>query len=216
MRGAVILFLALGLCTSASRAEAARLVRGNSVVWIGLNGNVAQLVGPALGHAVVTESPELGVHVAYSRFLSDAWTVAFSGGYAFGRRRFEYSASYPAPALAGTEEKFASRSFNVRIGGDRYAFINDDVAVYAGPGLLFWKGHAEYAGFGLGVDGTWADVTQIGFNGRMGLYARLTGRSGLFGHIGQVIARNSDDDTPGKNTWWSNHHEGSVGLAFDF
>lgn len=75
---------------------------------------------------------------------------------------------------------------------------------------------SERAGFGFGVDGTWANVTQIGFNGRLGLYARLAGRSALFGHIGQVIARNTDDDTPGTNTWWSNHHEGSVGVAFDF
>lgn len=216
MRSVVILFLALGMCLTTSRGEAARLAKGSSVVWIGLNGNVAQLVGPSFGRAVVTESSEMGVHLAYHRFLSDTWTAALSGGIGVGSRRFKYSTTYPNPSLAGTEEKFSSRSFNVRIGGDRYAFINDDVAVYAGPGLLFWRGHAEYEGFGLGVDGTWADVTQIGFNGRIGLYARLAGRSALFGHIGQVIARNTDDDTPGRNTWWSNHHEGSVGLALGF
>jgi hypothetical protein len=216
MRNAMILMLALGLCAMAGDVEAASLAKGSSVVWLGLNGNVAQLVGPATPHAVVTESPEFGVHVAYNHFLSDAWTLALSGGYDIGRRRFKYSDSYAIPSLAGTEEKFTSESFNVRVGGDRYAFINDNVALYAGPGLQFWKGHGKYEGFGLGVDGTWADVTQIGFNGRIGMYARFGGHSGLFGHIGQVIARNSDDDTPGKNTWWSNHHEGSVGLAFDF
>jgi len=35
-------------------------------------------------------------------------------------------------------------------------------------------------------------------------------------HIGQVIGTNSGKDANGKATWWSNHHEGSVGLAVDF
>lgn len=216
MRGGVMVALTLGTCLLAPHAGAERLTRGSSVVWIGLNGNQAQLVGFGLGHAVPIESPELGVHVAFNRFLSDTWTVALSGGFDAGSSNFKYASNYPNPTLAGTEEKFSSRSFNLRIGGDRYAFIDDDVAVYAGPGLMFWRGSARYEGFGLGVDGRWADVTQVGFNGRLGLYARLAGHSALFGHIGQVIARNTDDDTPGKNTWWTNHHEGSVGLAVDF
>ena len=216
MRGAVMVFLALAMGMSVSNAGAERLSKGSRVVWIGLNGNQAQLVGFGLGHAVPIESPELGVHVAFNRFMSDTWTVGLSGGFDAGSSTFKYASSYPDPSRAGTEEKFSSRSFNVRIGGDRYAFINDDVAVYAGPGLTFWRGSAKYEGFGLGVDGRWANVTQIGFNGRMGLYARLKGHTALFGHIGQVLARNTDDDTPGKNTWWTNHHEGSVGLAVDF
>ena len=134
--------------------------------------------------------------------------------YDVGSNKFDYSASSPLPNSG--HEKFTSSSFNVRIGGDRYAFLNDDVALYAGPGLLYWRGHAEYEGFGLGFDGRWPDVTQVGLNGRIGMYARLAGHSALFGHIGQVIARNSASDTPGDNTWWTNHFEGSVGLAVDF
>lgn len=216
MRNAVMVFMTLAMCLSSSPAGAGRLARGSSVVWIGLNGNQAQLVGFGLGNAEPIEESELGVHVAFSRFLSDTWAVALSGGFDAGSNTFKYASSYPNPTLAGTEEKFSSRSFNLRIGADRYAFINDDVAVYAGPGLMFWRGHARYEGFGLGLDGTWPDVNQIGFNGRLGLYARLSGRSGLFGHVGQVLARNTDDDSAGKNTWWTSHHEGSVGLAVDF
>ena len=215
MRGAVIGFLALAMGLSASNAGAERLSAGSTVVWIGLNGSQAQLVGFGFGHAVPMESPELGVHVAFNRFQSDNWTVAISGGFDVGSSVFKYAPGF-APPPAGAPEKFSSRSFNLRVGGDRYAFINDDVAVYAGPGLIFWRGHAKYEGFDLGVDGEWPDVTQFGFNGRMGLYARLRGHTALFGHIGQVIARNTDDDTQGKNTWWTNHHEGSVGLAVDF
>jgi len=216
MRGVVVLILMVGMCLSATPAGAERLSRGSSVVWIGLNGNQAQLVGFGFARGVPIERPALGVHVAFNRFLSDHWTMAVSGGFDAGSSNFKYASSYPNPTLAGTEEKFSSRSFNLRIGGDRYAFINDDVAVYAGPGLMFWRGSAKYEGFGFGVDGRWANVTQLGFNGRMGLYARLRGHTALFGHVGQVLARNTDDDSAGKNTWWTNHHEGSVGLAVAF
>jgi hypothetical protein len=59
-------------------------------------------------------------------------------------------------------------------------------------------------------------VTEWAFNGRVGMYARLGEHYGLFGHIGQVIGTNSGKDAAGKVSWWSSHHEGSVGLALDF
>jgi hypothetical protein len=179
---AVLTALAVLTCS----ADAARLGAGNSVLWVGLNGNESQLVGPTTGSGAIFGANELGAHVAYSYFISNAWTWILSGGFDVGNEQFE-------PTI-GPTEKFTSRSFNVRLGMDRYAFINDDVALYA----------------------DWPDVSQIGFNGRVGMYARIGGGYGLFGHIGQVIAMNSASDDVGKNTWWSNHHEGSVGLAFDF
>ena len=69
------------------------------------------------------------------------------------------------------------------------------------------------------------DTTELGLNGRIGMYARLGGSAGLFGHIGQVLsyasAGNSEGITVptlsyGKVSWWSSTHEGAVGLAFDF
>jgi len=37
--------------------------------------------------------------------------------------------------------------------------------------------------------------------------------SALFGRVGQVIETNSADDAPGKNSWWTNHQQGSIGPA---
>lgn len=190
-------------------AHAARLGRGNSVVWIGLLGNKAQLIGPTTGAANIYEADEIGLEVAYSRFLSDAWAGVVSGSVGAGREAFT--------PTGGSEEKATSRSYAARVGLDRYAFIDDKVALYAGPGLLYWSGRAKYANSGIpNFDGDWPRVKQFGFNGRLGMYARLGAHSGLFGHIGQVLATNSADGTPGKNTWWTMHHEGSVGLALDF
>jgi hypothetical protein len=194
----------MAICLLASPAHAGRLAKGRSVVWVGLNGNVAQLLNP---NAAPYVGSELGIHLAFNHFVSDAWTIVVSGGFDAGSTRVE--------PTRGGDLKLTSSSFNVRFGGDRYAFINDDVALYAGPGILFWKGHGKFED-PPAADQTYPDVTQVGLNGRIGMYTRLAGHAALFGHIGQVLATNSGDDSAGKYTWWSNHHEGSVGLAFDF
>ncbi len=201
---AVVLVLTV---VSISPARAARLAKGNSEIWVGLNGNRSHIVTPPVSSlAALGEENEIGVHVAGSYFLTDAWAGVLSFGYDVGRQKLE-------PA-AGTESKFESNSWNVRAGFDRYAFINDDVALYAGPGILYWKGMASYTTGGVKTD--WPDVTEWAFNGRLGMYARLGSHYGLFGHIGQVIGTNSGEDSAGKVSWWSSHHEGSVGLALDF
>ena len=205
MRSLSSIAVTLAICLLATTAGAEPLGKGKSVVWVGVNGNTAQLLGTGL--VLPFEAGEIGVHLALSHFLSDAWTVVLSGGYDASNTTIE-------PAGAG-KDKFTSSSYNLRIGGDRYAFINQDVALYAGPGLIYWKGHAKFEP-AVGSSDTGPDVTQIGLNGRIGMYARLAGHAALFGHIGQVLATNSGEDSFGKFTWWSNQHEGSVGLAFDF
>jgi len=205
----VLLALVATFLTVGSTARAERLAKGNSVVWFGLLGNKAQLIGPDTGPANIYEADEIGAHLAYSYFVSDQWAAVVSGSYGAGKESFTDA--------GGAKQKETSKSFGGRIGFDRYAFINDEVALYAGPGLTYWSGRATYEGSGVPtVDGDWPKVKQFGFNGRIGMYARMGGHVGLFGHIGQVLATNSADGTPGKNTWWTMHHEGSVGLALDF
>lgn len=205
----VLLALIVASLTVGTAAQAQRLAKGNSEIWIGLLGNKAQLIGPDTGPANIYEADEIGAHLAYSYFVSDQWAAVFSGSFGFGKEAFTDA--------GGAKQKETSKSFAGRIGFDRYAFINDQVAIYAGPGFTYWTGRATYEGSGIpAVDGDWPKVKQIGFNGRLGMYARMGAHYGLFGHIGQVLATNSADGTPGKNTWWTMHHEGSVGLALDF
>ena len=190
-------------------ARAAKLAKGNREIWVGLNGNRSHILTPPAALSSLGEENEVGVHVAGSYFLTDAWAGVLSLGYDLGRQKF-------APA-AGNDQKFESDSWNVRLGFDRYAFINDEVALYAGPGIMYWKGKAKDINLtSPGVTTRWPDVTEWAFNGRLGMYARLGAHYGLFGHIGQVIGENSGDDAAGKVTWWTSHHEGSVGLALDF
>jgi hypothetical protein len=182
-RPLVLLALVVALLTVGSTAQAERLGKGNSVVWIGLLGNKAQLIGPDTGPANIYEADEIGAHVAYSYFVSDQWAAVLSGSYGAGNEAFT--------AAGGGKQKETSKSFAGRIGFDRYAFINDQVALYAGPGLTYWTGRATYENSGNPlVDGDWPKVKQIGFNGRLGMYARMGNHYGLFGHIGQVLATN--------------------------
>ena len=103
-------------------AHAERIGRGHSLICIGINGYTAQLISSPLS---IQDGAEIGVKAAYSYFFSDAWTVVASGGVATGKRRLEVPTVPPF--------KYASHSWNVRLGLDRYAFINDEVALYAGP-----------------------------------------------------------------------------------
>lgn len=208
-RPIVLFALILAPLAFVSTAHAERLVKGSSVVWVGLLGNKAQLIGPDTGPANIFEGDEIGAHGAYSYFVNDQWAAVFSGSFGFGKESFTDA--------GGAKQKETSKSFAGRIGFDRYAFINDQVALYAGPGFTYWTGRATYEGSSAPtVNGDWPKVKQIGFNGRLGMYARMGAHYGLFGHIGQVLSTNSADGTPGKNTWWTMHHEGSVGLALDF
>jgi len=112
-------------------------------------------------------------------------------------------------------EKSDTYSFTARIGGDRYAFIDDNVAVYAGPGVFFTRGRWKSNGTeDLTIEGP--DTTEMGLNGRIGMYIRLGKGWALVGHVGQVLSRTSGKNSIGKVLWWSSTHEGSVGLAFDF
>src|SRR5882762_5675496 len=96
----VVLLLALLTATvCAAPALAAKLVKGNSVVWVGLNGNRSHILTPPAALSSTGEENELGAHVAWSYFLSDAWAGVLSTNVDFGGSKFTPS--------SGTEDKFS-------------------------------------------------------------------------------------------------------------
>lgn len=188
-------------------ASARDLTPGKVSIWAGLHGGKSQLVGATTGLSNVFEASELGLHLAGNYAISPKWTAVVSGGFDVGSNQFK-------PEIGGTQ-RLSINSWNVRIGFDRYAFIDDHVAIYAGPGLIYWRGNAEVDGTSSALDGEWPTVRQIGFNGRIGMKAYFNPHYALFGHIGQVIASNSAENGDGRSTWWSNHNEGTVGISVD-
>src|SRR5262249_11858119 len=151
--------------------------KGRSLVEIGIGGHTGQFTYPGFAGLGRYASGEVGGQLAYSRFLSDAWTIGVSGGYHASRLKAEGKGA----GIFATTQTRRTHPFTVRIGGDRYAFINDDVALYGGPGLFWTRGRAKSevvvnppntgSSTAEGPDGN-----EFGFNGRIGMYARLSGR----------------------------------------
>lgn len=205
--------VSLAVCLAASFAAPARgerLGKGRSLVQIGVGGHTGEFGYPGFVAIGRYQSGEVGGELAYFRFLSDQWTLGISGGY--------HASRFKGEDKGGgffSSQTNSTHSFTVRIGGDRYAFINDDVALYAGPGVVWTRGRAKFEPVGFQpVEGP--DTDEWGLNGRIGMYARLGKGMALYGHIGQVLSYASGEDSTGKSSWWSSTHEGSVGLAFDF
>lgn len=209
MKAAISMVLVLGvLCVAPHAASARKLVPGSASLWAGLHGNETQLVGPSTGFGSEFHGSELGLHLAFSRAMCEDWTAVISGGFDVGSSQFR--------PTAGPTVRYSSNSWNFRIGLDRYAYINEQVALYAGPGIVYWRGNAEVDGTGdPDFDSKWPTVRTVGLNGRIGMKAHFAPHYALFGHIGQVIASNAAKNGDGRNTWWTNHNEGSVGLAVD-
>ena len=202
----------------AGPAQAQRLGKGRSLVLVGIGGHTGEFVSFAGAQGGRFESNEVGGDVSYFHFLSDQWTLGITGGYHAGGEKVDEKNPNGTPLDTRTID---THSYGIRIGGDRYAFIDDNVALYAGPGVFFRQGRAKEE---VTVDpptvggGTseGPNTTEAGLNGRIGMYARLGKSTALFGHIGQNLSRSSGEDSTGKASWWTSTQEGSVGLAFDF
>lgn len=206
----------LALCHTGV-AQAERLAKGTSLVLAGIGGHSGKYSYPGFS-STRFENGEVGVEVAYYRFVSDAWSLGIAGGFHAGGLKSEEN-SPPGTLFATT--KVNSRSIRVRIGGDRYAFIDDRVALYAGPGLYVARGRAnselrvEPPAVGGGSSQS-PLATEFGLSGRIGMHASLGERLALFGHVGQNLSRTSAKDARGGIAWWTSTHDGAIGLALHF
>jgi len=191
----------------AGSARADRLSKGRSLVSVGVSGHTGHFVdvnpGGLFNPIYNQESSEVGGTIAYSRFLSDHWTLGLSGSYFASRMK-------TSGLLGFTPTE--THSFAVRVGGDRYAFVDDRVALFAGPGLQFTRARMKSSDFE-----PWSPyATEFGLDARVGMYARLARSTAFFAHVGQVVSRTYGKAPEGNVWWWSSSPEGSFGLAFDF
>ena len=213
---ATALLVAMALYLAGS-ARAERLGRGSSLVLVGIDGHTGGFLLPGGPFRLIAD--EVGGELAYCRFLSDIWTLGLSGSYHVGGLRLAQNNPNGTPAYT---DKIDTHSFTVRLGTDRFSFINNNVALYAGPGLFLTRGQAkeELTAAPPAVGGTAKSpyTTELGLNGRIGMYGRVVKRMALFGHIGHVLSHTSANDSGdhAKVSWWSSTFEGATGLAVDF
>jgi hypothetical protein len=198
---------------AAERAGAERLGKGRSLLFLGIGGHTGQFVSviPPLSAAgfpgVVLRDPsgEIGGEIAYERFVGDQTTLGASASFHAGNTRMENP---------GFTTMSRTHSFTVRIGGDRFAFIGDPVAVYVGPGVFYRRGRWRSQDGSTTIEGP--DATEMGLSGRIGVYTHIKNAHGFWVQIGQNFSHTSGEAPEGKLSWWSGSPEGSLGLAIDF
>jgi hypothetical protein len=221
MRHSLAIACLFAICLGGSvvgPAHAEPLGKGRALILIGVGGHTGQFTYPG-SSTIRLQSGEVGGLVSYSRFLNDEWTWGVSAGYYASRARIDENNPNGTPL--GTES-FDTRSFTIRLGVDRYAYVNDDVAVFAGPGVGITRGQAKSEfkvippATGGGVNKS-PHSSEVGLNWRVGMYVRLGRNTALVGHIGYVLAHTWGGQGPsGESSWWSSTPEGAVGLALGF
>ena len=119
-------------------ASAAGFQKGSNVVALQLTEGVADLVGPEAGGYVTAYShSEIGGQVQFWHFFQEEYALTLSGGIGcFG----ETDAPGTDAASGAGDTKYTQSSWQVRLGGDRVAKINDRFSVFAGPGIQVWSG----------------------------------------------------------------------------
>jgi hypothetical protein len=178
---------------------------------IQLSNGVADLTGPEDGTGYITayDHSEWGAQAQYWKMMGPDYAFWVSAGASWFSEENEPGDN----ALPGSETfEYSQTSWNVRIGGDRVVNVGDRAAIYFGPGIEYWSGHAE---FGDAFPST-PDVTRISLVGRMGGLMTIGSSWGLTGHIGHRIGYATAEEAGAKATWWPSSFDGAVGLAFVF
>src|SRR5258706_10958459 len=151
---------------------------------------------------------ELGIQVQWCHFLNTEYAVAVSGGLGWAGETDKPGGG--APPLA-PDFKYTQSSWQVRVGGDRWAHINDRFALFAGPGIQIWSGKWKTeAGATLESENT----TRLALEGRLGFHLKWTDKIGAFGQLGHYIGHASAEQRGAKAGWWSSGHDGAAGVVF--
>lgn len=214
---AVKVALACVLLVAASGvASAARFEKGSNLLSVQLTEGVADLVDPSAagGWMGAYDHTELGAQVQFWHFLADGAALSVSGGVGFFGETDK-----PGEAVTdGTDFKYTQSSWQVRLGADRFAKLNDHLTIFGGPGVQFWQGKAKFDGgpgaFIPALEST--NVTRWALEGRLGMHLALTGQVGMFCQLGHYFGYATASDKGSKTTWWPSGHDGAVGLAFAF
>jgi len=199
-------------------ASAAGFEKGSSLFAVQLSEGVADLVDPAGAGTYITayDHSELGVQAQYWYFLKDEYALNLSGGIGWFS---EINQPGDDAAPGATDFKYSQTSWQVRVGGDRVAKINDRFHVFAGPGIQLWSGKAKFDG-GSNPDYTPAletkNIMRWALEGRIGVHIAWSERVGLFGQLGHYIGYASVTDKGSKATWWPSGHDGAIGFALAF
>lgn len=210
MRSGKFWLLGLALFALPELASAASLQKGTSMLAIQLNRGVADLTGDVGGVLISSSRPELGFQAQYWMFLADEYGLNASAGIGYFK---ESETADPAQVLA-TDYTETVSSWQIRIGGDRFAKVTDKLQIFAGPGIQLWSGKRTIeTPAGEVEDPT---TTRWALSGRIGANIAIGENFGLIGHVGQYWGYASAKEGGADTKWLPSGSEGAMGFAFSF
>ena len=163
------------------------------------------------GYITAYDHSEWGGQVQLQRLLSSNWALAV----AVGIGTTSETDSPGTNASPGAEDfEYSQSSFNVRVGADRFAHLSPNFHFYAGPGIQYWSGKAEFDDGTTSVESE--STTRLALSGRMGAIVGLSESFALNGHIGGYIATASAEDAGAEASWTPSGTDGSMGISFVF
>ena len=202
--------LPLGLLTLglASPASAASTAAGSSLLAIQLSRGVADLVTPSGGTGEITwfNRPELGAQAQYWYFIREDYAVTLTAGIGYFKQ-----SDTGAPGFGATDFRLTSNSWQVRLGGDRFANVSDKLQIFAGPGIGVWGGKFEIEGAGESPS-----ALRWTLSGRIGANMVIGQNFGLIGHIGQYWGYLTAEDEGAETKVLPSGTEGAMGFSFGF
>jgi hypothetical protein len=210
MRRGTFWLLGLALFALPGLASAATLQKGSSMLAIQLSRGVADLTGDVGGVLITSSRPELGVQGQYWIFLADEYGANITAGIGY----FKESETADPAVLSAGDYTETMNSWQVRIGGDRFAKVTDKLQIFAGPGIQMWSGKRTIKV----SSGDFEDPSTMrwALSGRIGANIAIGENFGLIGHIGQYWAYATAEEGGATTKWLPSGSEGAMGFAFGF
>ena len=209
----IVKFLLLGLVALAiaGPASAASIKKGASLLAIELSRGVGDYAGSGGGGVLVPFSnSEQGFEGQYWYFMAEGYAVNVAAGVGYFKDTETADPSDPFPL----SEKITTSSWQVRIGGDRFAQVSDKLQVFAGPGIQFWGGKYKQED-DLGTAET-PSSSRVALSGRIGAHILMGENFGLIGHLGQYWGYANVKEGGAETKWLPSGTEGAMGFAFAF
>ncbi len=199
------------LVSPATAAEG--LTKGSTVLSFQLAHGTGDFATPEGGTGGITayDHSEWGGQIMLQHLVSENWALAVSAGLGTFKETDEPGTN----ALPGTDDfVYKQSSFNGRVGLDRFVHISPEFHLYAGPGLQYWSGKAEFESGSTTIESE--NTTRVALHGRIGMNTSISETVGLNGYVGAYLGRASAEDTGAKASWMPSGHHGAFGISFGF
>jgi len=215
MRAATIIGCAAVL-TVTGMATAAPIQKGATIFAIQLTEGTGDFAGGGSGTIGSSPHSEVGIQAQFWHFMTGEYAVNFAAGIGY----FKETDTQPL----FEDYTLTANSWQVRLGGDRVAHLNDRFHLFVGPGIQVWGGKLKTKG-SLTGESEGPSSTRFALSGRLGAHLKMGESFGMMAQLGHywgyATADLADDpttpaDDSAKAKWLPSGHDGAAGFSFNF